>query len=43
MLKVVGENAERGETLAGYRERVVMERKDRLAEKKLHGKFWKDV
>lgn len=32
-----------GETSAVYRERVERERTERLAEKRLHGKFWKDV
>ena len=43
MLKAVGETVEIGETLVGYRERVVRERKESLAEKKVLGKFWKDV
>ena len=43
MLKAVGETVVIGETLVGYRERVVRERKESLAEKKVLGKFRKDV
>ena len=43
MLKIVGVTVVIGDTLFGYRDRVVREREERLAEKKVHDKFWKDV
>ena len=43
MLRVVGETAVRGETLAGYKKGVENGWKERLVEKMLYGKFWTGV
>ena len=43
MLKLVGEGLVEGETKWDYRNRIEGERKARLGEKRLHGKFFRDV
>ena len=43
LLMVVAEELEVGENKVEYKKRVESERKERLVEKRLHGKFLKDV
>ena len=43
MLKVVGEMVEVGETKKEYKKRVQKERRENFLQKRLHGKFMRDV